>query len=136
MRFTLKPGIVIHRKIAWLLLFSIFSLAFVSWLIYANKRNIERTTLRIGQTYEITGMVQEMVVSQFEYIAKFKPKLLILLVLLALSASCRKEYSPKKEVIIQSKNNIIPWWYPAYGTPPLTSDSSRSIPPHGFNLVF
>lgn len=60
MRLITRPALVIHRKIAWLLSFSIFSLAFVSWLIYVSKRNIERTHLSINQTYEITGTIRQI----------------------------------------------------------------------------
>ena len=56
----LRP-IIIHRKIAWLLLFSIFTLALVSWLIYLNKKNVDSANFRISQTYEIIGKVQETV---------------------------------------------------------------------------
>jgi signal transduction histidine kinase/CheY-like chemotaxis protein len=55
-----RPMIIIHRKITWLLLFSVFSLAFVSWLIYLSKRNIEETNFRIDQTYDIIGTVQQL----------------------------------------------------------------------------
>jgi signal transduction histidine kinase len=60
MRLFIRPGMVIHRKIAWLLSFSVISLAFVSWLIYVSKRNIERTHLSINQTYEITGIIRQI----------------------------------------------------------------------------
>jgi signal transduction histidine kinase len=60
LRFT------IHRKITWLLLFSIFSLAFVSRLIYIGERNIERTNFGINQTYEIIVLLQQMVTSVAE----------------------------------------------------------------------
>ncbi len=52
--------IVIHRKITWLLLFSIFSLALVSRLIYVSERNIERTNFAISQTYETILMLQQI----------------------------------------------------------------------------
>jgi signal transduction histidine kinase len=60
MRLTIKHGIIVHSKISWLLFFSIFSLGFVSWLIYANKRNSDSANLRINQTYEITEMIQRI----------------------------------------------------------------------------
>ncbi len=56
-----KSRIIIHRKITWLLLFSIFSLAVVSSLIYTSKRNIDRTNFRIGQTYDIIETLQQSV---------------------------------------------------------------------------
>jgi signal transduction histidine kinase len=57
----LKRSIVIHRKITWLLLFSIISLAIASWFIYTGKKNIERTNARINQTYEIIQTLQETI---------------------------------------------------------------------------
>ena len=63
MRLTKKPGIIIHRKISWLLAFSIFSLAFVSFLIYANKGIADNANLRINQTYEITGVIRQVITS-------------------------------------------------------------------------
>src|SRR5579872_1400980 len=52
--------IIIHRKITWLLIFSIFSLALVSRLIYVSERNIEQTNFAIGQTYETILMLQQI----------------------------------------------------------------------------
>ncbi|HMH21515.1 MAG TPA: ATP-binding protein [Puia sp.] len=66
MRLTIRPGIVIHRKIAWLLLFLVFSLALASWLIYVSKKNIDRTTYSIDQTYEINGRLQQILNSVSE----------------------------------------------------------------------
>jgi len=62
MKLTLKPGII-HRKITWLLLFSIFSLALVGCLIYRSEQNIQRTNQRINQTYEIIGKAQQIITS-------------------------------------------------------------------------
>jgi len=66
MRLNFKPGFTIHRKIAWLLLFSLGSLAVASGLIYGGSRNIEKTTLRINQTYEIIGILQQIITSVSE----------------------------------------------------------------------
>jgi signal transduction histidine kinase len=63
MKWNIRPGIIIHRKIGWLLLFSIFTLALVSWLIYRSERNIERSVLRMSQTYEIIGTCQQMLIA-------------------------------------------------------------------------
>src|SRR5882757_3329773 len=52
--------IVIHRKITWLLLFSIFSLILASWLIYVSKNNLEKTNTRINQTHEIIGIIRQI----------------------------------------------------------------------------
>ena len=61
MRLNLKRSIVIHRKITWLLLFSIVSLVIASWFIYTGKKTIERTNARINQTYEIIATLQETI---------------------------------------------------------------------------
>jgi signal transduction histidine kinase len=66
MRLTPKPRIVIHRKIAWLLVFSIFSLMVVSWLIYISKKNLGETSFRINQTYEIIGTIQHLMLTVSE----------------------------------------------------------------------
>jgi signal transduction histidine kinase len=63
MRWIVKPGIVVHQKIAWLLLFSTVTLAGVGWIIFTSERNIERTNLKIGQTYEIIGTCQNMIIA-------------------------------------------------------------------------
>ena len=55
-----------HRKITWLLLFSIFSLAMAGWLIFTSAEKIEKTNLDIGQTYEIIDAIRQMQVSLVE----------------------------------------------------------------------
>jgi len=55
--------IVIHRKITWLLLFSIFTLLVASWLICVSKGNLEKTNARTNQTHEIIGMIRELTFS-------------------------------------------------------------------------
>jgi signal transduction histidine kinase len=55
--------IVIHRKITWLLLFSIFSLIVASWLIYVSRDSLEKTNARINQTHEIIGTIRELTFS-------------------------------------------------------------------------
>ena len=55
-----KPPIIIHRKITWLLLFSVISLAIVSWLIYVSKKGIEEMSVRIDKTYDVIGLLQQM----------------------------------------------------------------------------
>jgi signal transduction histidine kinase/CheY-like chemotaxis protein len=52
--------IVVHRKITWLLLFSIFSLIVASWLIYVSRDNLEKTSTRINQTHEIIATLQQL----------------------------------------------------------------------------
>jgi signal transduction histidine kinase len=66
MRLIVKPRIIIHRKITWLLVFSILSLILVSWLIYISKRNIGRTNFRINQTYEVIGTIQNITLAVSE----------------------------------------------------------------------
>ncbi|MBN9381314.1 MAG: response regulator [Chitinophagaceae bacterium] len=51
---------VVHRKITWLLLFSIFSLIVASWLIFVSRNNLERTNARINQTHEIIDMMRQI----------------------------------------------------------------------------
>lgn len=51
---------VIHRKITWLLLFSIFSLIVASWLIFVSRNNLERTNANINQTHEIIDMMRQI----------------------------------------------------------------------------
>jgi signal transduction histidine kinase len=55
-----------HRKITWLLLFSIFSLALASWLIFTSADKIEVTNSRVEQTYETMGAIRAMQVSVAE----------------------------------------------------------------------
>ena len=59
MKHIFKRPIILHRKIAWLLLFSITSLALVSWLIFGNKRSVDNAHFRISQTYEIITKLHE-----------------------------------------------------------------------------
>ena len=60
MGLSLKPPLIIHRKIAWLLLFLIVSSALVSWLIYIGKAGIEETNARMNQTYELIGTFRQI----------------------------------------------------------------------------
>jgi signal transduction histidine kinase len=66
MRLIPKSKIVIHRKIAWLLVFSVLSLMVVSWLIYVSKRNIGKTSSGINRTYEIIGTIQHLMLTVSE----------------------------------------------------------------------
>jgi len=66
MNLVFRPGLVLHRKITWLLLFSIFSLAMAGWLIFTSAEKIEKTNLYIGQTYEIIDAIRQMQVSLVE----------------------------------------------------------------------
>jgi len=60
MRLVPKPRIVIHRKIAWLLVFSVISLMVVGYLIYATKRNLGKTNFQISRTYDVVGVLQRL----------------------------------------------------------------------------
>lgn len=53
MRIAFPARIALQRKIAWLLIFSFFSLCFIGCLIYVNKRNIENTSDSIDHGYAI-----------------------------------------------------------------------------------
>ena len=60
MKIVLNARIALQRKIALLLLFSLSFLCFVGWLIYFNKKNIERTTLWIDHTYTVIQEIEEI----------------------------------------------------------------------------
>jgi signal transduction histidine kinase len=60
MRLISKPGFVIHRKIAWLLVFLILSLIVVGYLIYATQRSLGQTSSQISRTYEVISVLQRM----------------------------------------------------------------------------
>jgi signal transduction histidine kinase len=60
MRLITKPRFVIHRKIAWLLVFLILSLITVSYLIYTTKRSLGKTSSQISRTYEVISTLQGM----------------------------------------------------------------------------
>jgi PAS domain S-box-containing protein len=60
MKIVLNAKIALQRKIALLLLFSFSFLCFVGWLIYFNKKNIERTASRIDHTYSVIQQIQEV----------------------------------------------------------------------------
>jgi signal transduction histidine kinase len=72
-----RPGIIIHRKITWLLMFSVITLAIAGWLIYVSERNIERTSIGTNQTYEIisrleriTSCLSESELASFRFLEK------------------------------------------------------------------
>lgn len=52
--------IVIHRKITWLLIFSIFSLGMASWLILYGKNSLEHAGNRLSLTYETIACLQQL----------------------------------------------------------------------------
>jgi len=52
--------IVIHRKITWLLLFSIFSLGVASWLIIYGKNALEQAGNKLSLTHETVACLQQL----------------------------------------------------------------------------
>ena len=60
MRLIPKARFVIHRKIAWLLVFLILSLVIVGYLIYATKNSLEKTSSEISRTYEVVSTLQSI----------------------------------------------------------------------------
>ncbi len=60
MRLISKSRFVIHRKIAWLLVFLILSLIVVGYLIYATQRSLGQTSSQISRTYEVISVLQRM----------------------------------------------------------------------------
>src|SRR5689334_18086079 len=63
---NLKRKLVIHRKITWLLLFSVFSLLVAYWFVYTSKKSIERTNLHINNTHQLIVTVQTCITSVVE----------------------------------------------------------------------
>ena len=53
MRRVFSVRIALQRKIAWLLLFSFFSLCFIGWLVYYNKKTTETTTFWINHSHAV-----------------------------------------------------------------------------------
>lgn len=53
MRPVSSARIALQRKIAWLLLFSFFSLCFIGWLLYYNKKTTETTTFWINHSHSV-----------------------------------------------------------------------------------
>jgi signal transduction histidine kinase len=60
MRLISKSRIVIHRKIAWLLVFLIVTFFIVGFLIYALNRNLSKTSSQISRSYEVISTLQDM----------------------------------------------------------------------------
>jgi PAS domain S-box-containing protein len=60
MRIALNARIALQRKIAWLLLFSFFSLCFIGWLIYFNKRNILNTADSISHSFAVLDHIAKI----------------------------------------------------------------------------
>jgi signal transduction histidine kinase/CheY-like chemotaxis protein len=60
MRLISNSRIVIHRKIAWLLVFLIVTFFIVGFLIYALNRNLGNTSSQISRTYDVISTLQGM----------------------------------------------------------------------------
>ena len=65
-RSIVKRSIVIHRKITWLLLFSVITLGVASGFIYSGKENIEKSNSVINLTYETIEAIQMAITSMYE----------------------------------------------------------------------
>jgi signal transduction histidine kinase/ActR/RegA family two-component response regulator len=52
--------IVIHRKITWLLAFSICSLGLASWMILLSKKNLDEVGDRLNLTHETIAAIQQL----------------------------------------------------------------------------
>ncbi|HEV2479185.1 MAG TPA: ATP-binding protein [Puia sp.] len=53
MRIVFNARIALQRKIAWLLLFSFFSLCFIGWLLYFNKKTTDTTSYWINHSHVV-----------------------------------------------------------------------------------
>ncbi|MFL5747461.1 MAG: ATP-binding protein [Niastella sp.] len=62
----MKRSIVIHRKITWLIVFSVVTLGVASGFIFSGKENIERSNAVINQTYETIEALQMAITSMYE----------------------------------------------------------------------
>ena len=60
MRIVLRTRIALQRKITWLLFSSFFSVCFIGWLIYFNKKNTESTTYWINHTNSVIEHVDKL----------------------------------------------------------------------------
>src|SRR6185503_5461855 len=52
--------LVIHRKIKWLLVFSVVSLGIASWLILYGKDSLEQAGNRLSLTHETVACLQQL----------------------------------------------------------------------------
>jgi PAS domain S-box-containing protein len=60
MRIVLRTRIALQRKITWLLFSSFFSVCFIGWLIYFNKKNTESTTYWISHTNSVIEHIDKL----------------------------------------------------------------------------
>jgi PAS domain S-box-containing protein len=76
MRIPLNAGFALQRQIAWLLVFSFCSLAFIGWLIHSNKKNVENTTFWINHTYSVITQIDKIKVriSDWDRVSGGSPK--------------------------------------------------------------
>jgi PAS domain S-box-containing protein len=61
MRIVLSERITLQRKIAWLLLFSFFSLCCIGWLIHNNKKTTETTTWWVDHSHDVIQHIGKIV---------------------------------------------------------------------------
>ncbi|WP_431216081.1 PAS domain S-box protein [Puia sp. P3] len=76
MRIAFNAGFALQRQIAWLLVFSFCSLAFIGWLIHSNKKNVENTTFWINHTYSVITQIDKIKVriSDWDRVSGETPK--------------------------------------------------------------
>jgi len=76
MRIVFNARFALQRQIAWLLVFSFCSLAFIGWLIYSNKKNVESTTFWINHTYSVITQIDKIKVriSDWDRVSGESPK--------------------------------------------------------------
>ena len=76
MRIAINARFALQRQIAWLLVFSFCSLAFIGWLIHSNKKNVENTTFWINHTYSVITQIDKIKVriSDWDRVTGESPK--------------------------------------------------------------
>jgi PAS domain S-box-containing protein len=76
MRIAFNARFALQRQIAWLLVFSFCSLAFIGWLIHSNKKNVENTTFWINHTYSVITQIDKIKVriSDWDRVSGETPK--------------------------------------------------------------
>jgi len=76
MRIAFNARFALQRQIAWLLVFSFCSLAFIGWLIHSNKKNVENTTFWINHTYSVITQIDKIKVriSDWDRVSGESPK--------------------------------------------------------------
>lgn len=75
MRWNPTSGIVIHRKISWLLLYCLFAVTIASWLLYASRTSMENTSHRIQQSDLMIEAAQDLLIKAPNPTANWQPDL-------------------------------------------------------------